>query len=112
MLIVPPQLSQTKIMYGGESPLTICDDNNEIADGKGLGAIQSSAIPLSHGGCKVISPLSWTDHSLRGDHSLLGDGQESHLGDNHGAGILDYMHVCGFYIVSAYCLFVLCIPFL
>ena len=108
MLIVrhPPQLSQTKIMYGGESPLTICDDNNEIADGKGLGAIQSSAIPLSHGGCKVISPLSWTHHSL------LGDAQESHLGDNHGAGILDDMHVCGFYIVSAYCLFVLCIPFL
>ena len=71
-------------MYGGESPLTICDDNNEIADGKGLGAIQSSAIPLSHGGCKVISPLSWTDHSLCGDHSLLGDAQESHLGDNLG----------------------------
>ena len=94
------------LLYGGESPLTICDDNNEIADGKGLGAIQSSAIPLSHGGCKVISPLSWTDHSL------LGDGQESHLSDNHGAGILDDMHGCGFYILSAYCLFVLCIPFL
>ena len=91
MLIVrhPPQLSQTKILHGGESPLAICDDNNEIADGKGLGAIQSSAVSLGHssssndddgdiedgkglgaiqssavslghGGCKVLLPLSWT----------------------------------------------------
>ena len=29
-------------------------------DGKGLGAIQSSAVSLGHSGCKVLPPLSWT----------------------------------------------------
>ena len=37
------------------------DDEDDIfEDGKGLGAIQSSAKPLGHGGCKVLLPLRWT----------------------------------------------------
>lgn len=36
------------------------DEDDNIEDGKGLGAIQSSAKPLGHGGCKVLLPLRWT----------------------------------------------------
>ena len=36
------------------------DEDDNIKDGKGLGAIQSSAKPLGHGGCKVLLPLSRT----------------------------------------------------